>query len=82
MDLPSKKLDMIIYYERYVVIQPASAVNAEGEPLKKMDFLSEEEYLNILDVLPQENQYLDDSDPEKFIAKMGADSLIELLSSK
>ena len=71
---------MIIYYERYVVIQPAAAVNAEGEPLKKMDFLSEEEYLDIMDVLPQENQYLDDSDPEKFIAKMGAECLIELLS--
>ena len=80
LGLPSKKLDMIIYYERYVVIQPASAVNAEGEPLKKMDFLSEEEYLDIMDALPQENQYLDDSDPEKFIAKMGAECLIELLS--
>ena len=80
LGLPSKKLDMIIYYERYVVIQPAGAINAEGEPLKKMDFLSEEEYLDIIDVLPQENQYLDDSDPDKFIAKMGAECLIELLS--
>ena len=80
LGLPSKKLDMIIYYERYVVIQPAAAVNAEGESLKKMDFLSEEEYLDIMDALPQENQYLDDSDPEKFIAKMGAECLIELLS--
>ena len=52
LGLPSKKLDMIIYYERYVVIQAASAVNVEGEPLKKMDFLSEEEYLDILDALP------------------------------
>ena len=80
LGLPSKKLDMIIYYERYVVIQAASAVNVEGEPLKKMDFLSEEEYLDIIDALPPENQYLDDSDPEKFIAKMGAQCLIELLS--
>jgi DNA-directed RNA polymerase subunit beta' len=80
LGLHSKKLDMIIYYERYVVIQAASAVNAEGEPLKKMDFLSEEEYLDIIDALPPENQYLDDSDPEKFIAKMGAQCLIELLS--
>ena len=80
LGLPSKKLDMIIYYERYVVIQPAAAINAEGEPLKKMDFLSEEEYLDIMDALPPENQYLDDSDPEKFIAKMGAECLIELLS--
>ncbi|MDG1777922.1 MAG: DNA-directed RNA polymerase subunit beta' [Flavobacteriaceae bacterium] len=80
LGLPSKKLDMIIYYERYVVIQPGTAVNEEGEPVKKMDFLMEEEYLNIAEALPQENQYLEDSDPNKFIAKMGADCLIELLS--
>jgi DNA-directed RNA polymerase subunit beta' len=80
LGLPSKKLDMIIYYERYVVIQPGNAKNIEGEDLNKMDFLTEEEYLNILESLPQENQYLDDTDPEKFIAKMGADCLIELLS--
>ena len=80
LGLPSKQLDMIIYYERYVVIQPGNAVNAEGEPVKKMDFLTEEEYLNILEVQPQENQYLDDTDPNKFIAKMGAECLIDLLS--
>ncbi|MFD0963368.1 DNA-directed RNA polymerase subunit beta' [Pseudofulvibacter geojedonensis] len=79
LGLPSKKLDMIIYYERYVVIQPGIAKNAEGEPLQKMDFLTEEEYLNIAEELPQDNQYLDDSDPNKFIAKMGAECLIELL---
>jgi DNA-directed RNA polymerase subunit beta' len=80
LGLPSKKLDMIIYYERYVVIQSGVAVNLEGEPVNKMDFLSEEEYINIVDNLPQENQFLDDEDPNKFIAKMGAECLIELLS--
>jgi len=80
LGLPSKKLDMIIYYERYVVIQPGIATNEEGEPVQKMDFLTEEEYLNILDSLPQENMYLDDSDPNKFIAKMGAECLEELLN--
>ncbi|RPD98535.1 DNA-directed RNA polymerase subunit beta' [Aureibaculum marinum] len=80
LGLPSKKLDMIIYYERYVVIQPGNAKNAEGEPLQKMDFLTEEEYLDILESLPQDNQYLEDTDPNKFIAKMGAECLIELLS--
>jgi len=80
LGLPSKKLDMIIYYERYVVIQPGNAKNAEGEPLQKMDFLTEEEYLNILESLPQDNQYLEDTDPNKFLAKMGAECLIELLS--
>ncbi|MFD0933366.1 DNA-directed RNA polymerase subunit beta' [Psychroflexus salinarum] len=79
LGIPSKKLDMIIYYERYVVIQPGDAKNEEGEPLKKMDFLTEEEYLNILDGLPQENQYLDDDDPNKFLAKMGAECLLEIL---
>ncbi len=80
LGLPSKKLDMIIYYERYVVIQPGIAKGPDGEELNKMDFLTEEEYLNILDSLPPENQYLEDSDPNKFIAKMGAECLIELLS--
>ena len=80
LGLPSKKLDMIIYYERYVVIQAGIAKNADGEPLRKLDFLTEEEYLDILDSLPKENQYLDDSDPNKFIAKMGAECLIDLLA--
>jgi len=80
LGLPSKKLDMIIYYERYVVIQPGNAKNVDGELLQQMDFLTEEEYLNILESLPQENQYLDDNDPNKFLAKMGAECLIELLS--
>ncbi len=79
LGLPSKKLDMIIYYERYVVIQPGNAKNSEGEDLQFMDFITEEEYLDILDSLPQENQYLEDNDPNKFIAKMGAECLIEIL---
>jgi DNA-directed RNA polymerase subunit beta' len=79
LGLPSKKLDQIIYYERYVVIQAGPAVNDEGEPLNYLDYLTEEEYLDALDRLPKENMYLDDSDPEKFIAKMGAESLYDLL---
>ncbi len=80
LGLPSKKLDMIIYYERYVVIQPGIAKGPEDQELQMLDFLTEEEYLNIIDELPQENQYLDDSDPNKFIAKMGAECLIDLLA--
>lgn len=80
LGLPSKKLDMIIYYERYVVIQPGNAKGPEGEDIQKMDFLTEEEYLNILETLPQDNQYLEDNDPNKFIAKMGAECLIDLLA--
>jgi len=77
LGLPTKKLDMIIYYERYVVINPG-VKNADG--VNYLDFLSEEEYLNILDTLPKDNQYLDDTDPNKFIAKMGAEALYSLLS--
>ena len=80
LGLPTKKLDMIIYYERYVVIQPGGAVNNEGEPLQYLDFLTEEEYLDALERMPADNMYLDDTDPNKFIAKMGADALLALLN--
>ncbi len=81
LGLPTKKLDMIIYYERYVVIQAGNhATKPDGSPLAYMEYLTEEEYLEILDRIPGENHYLDDSDPNKFIAKMGAEALIELLS--
>jgi DNA-directed RNA polymerase subunit beta' len=79
LGLPSKKLDSIIYYERYVVINAGIAKNKEGEDLNYLEFLTEEEYLDILDELPRENQYLDDKDPDKFIAMMGADALYALL---
>ncbi len=79
LGIPTKKLDQIIYYERYVVIQPGIANNKDGSVLAELDFLTEEEYLDILDTLPKENQYLDDKDPNKFIAKMGADALHDLL---
>ena len=79
LGLPTKKLDMIIYYERYVVIQPGTANNNEGEPVQYLDFLTEEEYLDILETIPKENQYLEDSDPDKFIAKMGAEAIHDLL---
>jgi DNA-directed RNA polymerase subunit beta' len=79
LGLPGKKLDMIIYYERYVVVQAGTAVDNEGLPLNYMDFLTEDEYLDALERIPVENRYLDDEDPNKFIAKMGAEALIELL---
>jgi DNA-directed RNA polymerase subunit beta' len=77
LGLPTKKLDTIIYYERYVVIN-AGVKAADG--INYLDFLTEEEYLDILEELPVENQHLDDDDPNKFIAKMGADALCSLLS--
>tara|TARA_B100002052_G_scaffold126803_1_gene116272 strand:+ start:8248 stop:12534 length:4287 start_codon:yes stop_codon:yes gene_type:complete len=81
LGLASKQLDMIIYYERYVVINaPENLKNNEGEEIKYLDFLTEEEYLNILDSLPSENQYLSDDDPNKFIAKMGAEAIHDLLA--
>jgi DNA-directed RNA polymerase subunit beta' len=77
LGLPTKKLDTIIYYERYVVIQPGIK---SQDGVKELDFLSEEEYLDILDTLPKDNQFLDDDDPNKFIAKMGAEALYDILS--
>jgi DNA-directed RNA polymerase subunit beta' len=77
LGLPTKKLDQIIYYERYVVIQPGIK---EEDGVNRLDFLTEEEYLDIVDKLPRENQMLDDNDPKKFIAKMGADALEMLLA--
>lgn len=76
LGLPTKKLDLIIYYERYVVIN-AGIKSADG--VNYLDFLTEDEYLNILESLPKENQHLDDTDPNKFLAKMGAEALYELL---
>ena len=75
LGLPTKKLDAIVYYERYVVIQPGIK-----DDLAAYDLLSEEEYLDILDSLPKENQMLDDTDPNKFIAKMGAEAIYDLLA--
>lgn len=77
LGLPTKKLDQIIYYERYAVVQ--AGIKAE-DGIEYLDFLTEDEYLDIIDKLPRENQQLDDSDPNKFIAKMGADALVMLLS--
>ncbi len=81
LGLPTKKLDSIIYYERFVVIQVGAAISKDEETeLKEMDFLTEEEYLDILESLPKDNHLLDDSDPNKFIAKMGAEAIHSLLS--
>jgi DNA-directed RNA polymerase beta' subunit len=78
LGLPTKKLDSVIYHERYIVIQPGILEEEEG--VKVNDLLSEEEYLALIDKLPRENQMLEDSDPQKFIAKMGADAVHDLLS--
>jgi len=77
LGLQTKKLDAIIYYERYVVINPGIK---EADGINYLDFLTEEEYFDILDTLPADNQYLDDTDPNKFIAKMGAESIHDLLA--
>ncbi|NMD15776.1 MAG: DNA-directed RNA polymerase subunit beta', partial [Bacteroidales bacterium] len=77
LGLPTKKLESIIYYENYVVINPG-IMSSEG--ISYMDFLSEEDYFKIIENLPPENQNLDDSHPDKFIAKMGGEALYDLLS--
>ena len=86
LGMPTKKLDSIIYYERYVVIQPgvmAGRQDAEGNAAvgsNMYDLLTEDEYNDIIEnQISIENDYLDDSDPNKFIAKMGAEAIYDLL---
>ena len=83
LGLPTKKLDQIIYYERYVVIQLGAMAGVKieslGRPLEEHDLLSEEEYMEVLEHVAKENNYLEDSDPNKFIAKMGAEAVYDLL---
>ena len=76
LGIPTKKLDTIIYYERYVVIQPGVL----SDDVAPNDLLTEDEYLDLLKKLPNDNQYLKDSDPNKFIAKMGAEAVYDLLT--
>ncbi|MGZ4038325.1 MAG: DNA-directed RNA polymerase subunit beta', partial [Bacteroidia bacterium] len=77
LGLPTKKLDMIIYYERYVVINAGAAAE---KGISYLDFLTEEEYLNVMDSLAKDNHMLDETDPNKFVAKMGAEAIQDLLS--
>ena len=87
LGLPTKKLDTVVYYEKYIVIQPGAVAGMKnpetGEDLNgshRLDLLSEDEYLNIVDNrLSDTNDLLDDSDPNKFIAKMGAEAILDLL---
>ena len=78
LGVPAKKLESVIYYERYIVVQPG-VKSTDG--VNKMDLLSEDEYIQIVDTLPKENQALDDTDPDKFIAGMGAEAVYTLLST-
>ena len=87
LGIASKKLDMVIYYERYIVINPGvvneyyKRTDSDGKtkPIEKMDLLTEEEYIAIMESLPEDNQYLEDGDPNKFVAKMGAEAIYDLL---
>ena len=91
LGIPTKQLDSIIYYERYIVInagaaaslvRPGQIITGENaEKVQKMDLLSEEDYLDILDKLPENNQQLPDDDPDKFVAKMGAEAIYDLLTT-
>ena len=78
LDIPSKKLEQVIYYEKFVVLQPGKATLNDA-PVKRLDLLSEEEYDIVMSQLPEGNESLDNSDPDKFIAGMGAETLYKLL---
>ena len=90
LGLPSKKLDAVIYYERYIVVKPGitgenpdqpgqSRLEGLENPLAKYDLLTEDEYFDIIDKLPEGNRQLPDDDPDKFVAKMGAEAICDLL---
>ncbi len=82
LGIPTKKLDMIIYYERYVVINPAGikiGTGPDSHELQKYDLLNEDEYSAIVENLPKENRQLEDGHPDKFVAKMGAEAIYDLL---
>ena len=87
LGLPSKKLDSVIYYERYIVINPGNVTmpvsgrdsKTADKPLERLDLLTEDEYFDIMDRLPKENALLEDNDPNKFVAKMGAEAIYDLL---
>ena len=80
LGIPTKKLDSVIYYERYIVVNPGPfASEKEEQPLAKYDLLDEEEYISHLERLSPDNQSLPDDDPNKFIAQMGAEAIERLL---
>jgi DNA-directed RNA polymerase subunit beta' len=83
LGMSSKKLEAVVYYERFVIIQFGAAElvprPANAEKIGRNSLITEDEYLEILEALPKENQLLDDSDPDKFIAKMGAEAVRDLL---
>ena len=83
LGLPTKKLDQVIYYERYIVIQVGALADVKieslGRPLEANDLLSEEEYMEVMEHVSKDNAYLEESDPNKFIAKMGAEAVYDLL---
>ena len=92
LGLPSKKLDSVIYYERYIIINPGAAADIDrsskeierkdgANGYQKFDLLTEEEYFDILEKLPKDNQSLENDNPDKFIAKMGAEAIYDLLKN-
>ena len=81
LGIPSKKLEAIIYYEKYVVMHAGAAKELKDHPVNDLDLLAEEEYLDVLDKLPKGNQELPDDDPQKFVAGMGAEAIYEMLKN-
>ena len=81
LGIPSKKLESIIYYEKYVVMHAGAAQHLKDHPVNDLDLLAEEEYLDVLDKLPKGNQDLPDDDPQKFVAGMGAEAIYEMLKN-
>ena len=68
-----KELEKIIYYESYVVLNPGIT------GLSRLDLISEDQYFEVLNSLPDGNEKLDDDDPKKFVARIGGDAVKEIL---
>ena len=83
--IPANAINKIVYYENFIVVQPGAAEgikldDKDKEGVQRLTFLTEEQYFEILDQIPAENRLLEDSDPNKFIAKMGAEALYDMLA--
>ncbi len=83
LGVPTKKLDSVVYYEKYIVIRAGILAGQQigDDIVEEKMLLDEDEYMELIARLPQDNQSLDDSDPDKFIAKMGAEAIEQMLSS-
>ena len=81
LGIPTKKLETVIYYEKYIIIQAGEleGKELEDETIENGMLLDEDQYQEVLSMLSEGNALLEDDDPKKFIAKMGAEAIYDML---